>query len=74
MVIHGLEFPDSCPENCRLGDEGKICKYCPIYMCIITHDNKGNKFKICEPFELRKDWVIEWHMYFTIGQIPTLML
>lgn len=81
MKIQGLDFPDSCPEDCLYKmdiihyGQSALCRYCPVFCCKLmpAEPETGNKpWRLIEPDDIREDWLKEWHEFFQTGKRPNL--
>lgn len=63
MIIAGIEFPDKCPEDCRLkGDlkffsQNSLCTRCPVFTC-------SGEDALIRAGSYREDWAMEWKRFF----------
>jgi len=69
MMLHGMQFPDKCPENCKYKDDisrygqNSICFRCPVLVCHFEPDP-----------DYRKDWAYTWYRFFYDGVEPDLQI
>lgn len=77
MKIGKYEFPDKCPDDCKLmhsfiyQGQGCMCHRCPVFNCTTC---PGDEFRMMRPDEYRLDWAAEWYEFFRSGKYPELKL
>jgi hypothetical protein len=77
MMLHGMQFPDKCPENCKYKDDisrygqNSICFRCPVLVCEYDPNLKLRRIEIAD---YRKDWAYVWYRFFYDGVEPDLQI